>query len=101
MLTQKEQEELEEIFYKVLIKKYPIEYLIKKVKFGNLELNINENCLVPRIETEEFLLYSFKYLENKYKLSDFSFIFLELGVGSGNIILNFLYFFKFNKKIYL
>ncbi len=97
-LNSKEQEELEKILYDVLIKKYPIEYLLKKIRFGNLELNINENCLVPRLETEEFLFYSFEYLKNKYDLNDFSFIFLELGVGSGNIILNFLEFFKFNKK---
>lgn len=102
LLDNEKKRDLKVLINKVLIKNYPIEYLLKKIKFGNLELEIDENCLVPRMETEEFILYSLNYLKNKYNLNDFKFVFLELGVGSGNIILNFLDFFKYNfKNIFL
>lgn len=94
LLNKDQKKDLEMIIKKVLLKKYPLEYILGEVKFGELKLIINENCLVPRQETEELLFYSFDYIKSKYDLSKDRFLFLELGVGSGNIILNFLNFLK-------
>jgi HemK-like putative methylase len=102
LLNKDQKKDLEKIIKKVIVNKYPLEYILGKVKFGNLELIINEDCLVPRQETEELLFYSFDYLKNKYDFNKDRFLFLELGVGSGNIILNFLNFFKaFNGNIFI
>jgi len=102
LLNKDQKKDLEEVIKKVIVDKYPLEYILGKVKFGELELIINEDCLVPRQETEELLFYSFDYLKNKYDFNKDRFLFLELGVGSGNIILNFLNFFKaFNGNIFI
>jgi HemK-like putative methylase len=102
LLNKDQKKDLEEVIKKVIVDKYPLEYILGKVKFGELELIINEDCLVPRQETEELLFYSFDYLKSKYDFNKDRFLFLELGVGSGNIILNFLNFFKaFNGNIFI
>jgi HemK-like putative methylase len=94
LLNKDQKKDLEKVIKRVIVDKYPLEYILGKVKFGELKLIINEDCLVPRQETEELLFYSFDYLKNKYDFKKDRFLFLELGVGSGNIILNFFNFFK-------
>ena len=66
----------------------PVEYLTGFVEFRNLELKINQNVLIPRVETEELLDLMIEFA--KSSLEEISY--LELGTGSGAISLAFLDF---------
>ena len=57
---------------------FPIEYLIGKSQFCNLILNINPPILIPRIETEELIDFSFKLIKNYKKIIKIA----EVGTGS-------------------
>lgn len=72
----------------------PVEYLTGFVEFKNLELKVNQNVLIPRVETEELvdLLESFSS-SLMGKIS-----YLEVGTGGGAISLAFLSFLLKEKK---
>ena len=62
----------------------PVEYFTTKVDFAGLTLNINNNVLIPRIETEELSELALKIIKDKRQ----SMIkVLDLGTGSGAIVL--------------
>ncbi len=65
-----------------LEKGYPVQYLIGNVEFYNSIIDVNENVLIPRFETEYLVEKTIKYLNNmgfkKPKV-------LEIGTGSGCI----------------
>ena len=65
-------------------KRKPISYLIKKKEFWNNEFIINDKVLIPRPETEH--LVNEALLATKKKSGNI----LDLGVGSGCIILSIL-----------
>lgn len=44
---------------------YPVQYLIGYVDFYNTKININENVLIPRFETELLIDKTLKFLKNK------------------------------------
>jgi len=73
----------------------PVEYLTGFVEFTSLKLKVNQNVLIPRVETEELivLMKDFCFLL-KDKLS-----YLEVGTGSGAISLAFYDFLKKQDKI--
>ena len=63
----------------------PIAYLIGKKDFWKYEFRINESVLVPRPDTEMIVDKVIKIFKNKSKIN-----FLDIGVGSGCILLSIL-----------
>ena len=68
--------------YQKLLNGYPIQYLIGYVNFYGNKIEVNENVLIPRYETEylceKLINYSKKYFDNKISI-------LDIGTGSGCI----------------
>jgi release factor glutamine methyltransferase len=85
----KEVEENNYIVFKKLIieriKGKPIAYLTGKREFWKFEFDIDENVLIPRPDTEVIVEQVLKIFKNKNKLN-----FLDIGVGSGCILLSIL-----------
>lgn len=67
---------------KLLEKGYPVQYIIGNVEFYDNLINVNENVLIPRFETEYLVDKTIKYIK-KLKLSNIEI--LEIGTGSGCI----------------
>ena len=63
----------------------PIAYLVGRKSFWKYDFVINEKILIPRPETELIIEQVIKIYKNKPKIN-----FLEIGVGSGCIILSIL-----------
>jgi len=62
----------------------PLQYIIGKIKFHNIEININKNVLIPRPETEELTKLIISEINiNPYK----NYNILDIGTGSGCISL--------------
>ena len=68
--------------YNKLLKGYPIQYLIGYVNFYGHQINVNENVLIPRYETEYLVEKTINYI-NKY--FDRKVSILDIGTGSGCI----------------
>jgi len=72
--------------YKKLINGYPIQYLIGYVNFYGYTINVNENVLIPRYETEYLVEKTIKYCNKKFnKKIDI----LDIGTGSGAMAISF------------
>src|SRR5260221_518330 len=70
----------------------PVEYITQKAEFRGLIFGVNENVLIPRIETEEMIDLALKNLPSilEFRSSDFeSLIFADVGTGSGCIGISF------------
>ena len=67
------------------LKNKPIAYLIGKKSFWKYEFEINDKVLIPRPDTELIIEQVLKIYKNKHNIN-----FLEIGVGSGCIILTIL-----------
>ncbi len=67
---------------KKLANDYPVQYIIGNVEFYNTIINVNENVLIPRFETEYLVEKTLKYLN---KLNKDTLDILEIGCGSGCI----------------
>ena len=84
------------IVYRKLInersKGKPIAYLIKKKSFWEDEFYIDEKVLIPRPDTEIIIEQILNIFRNKNKLN-----ILEIGIGSGCILLSIL---KEKKKFF-
>ena len=63
----------------------PIAYLTGKKSFWKYEFEINDKVLIPRPDTEVIVEQALKIYKNKTKIN-----FLEIGVGSGCVILSIL-----------
>ena len=59
---------------------YPIQYLIGYVDFYNTKINVNENVLIPRFETELLIEKTINFLKDKNYNN-----LLDIGTGSGCI----------------
>lgn len=68
--------------YEKLKKKYPIQYLIGYVNFYGNKIEVNENVLIPRYETEGLVEETFNMIN--YYFNDTLNI-IDLGTGSGAI----------------
>jgi release factor glutamine methyltransferase len=66
----------------------PLYYIIGEKEFMGLEFYINENVLIPRQETETLVEEALKAANNK------TVSVLDVGTGSGCILLSFLYYNK-------
>ena len=67
------------------LKNKPIAYLIGKKSFWKYEFEINDKVLIPRPDTELIIEQVLDVYKNKHNIN-----FLEIGVGSGCIILSIL-----------
>lgn len=81
IITSKYKDNLEEVIKK-LEEGYPVQYLIGNVEFYNVLINVNENVLIPRFETEGLVDYVIKYAKNRFKEK---INIIDLGTGSGCI----------------
>lgn len=68
--------------YQKLLEGYPIQYLIGYVDFYGYKINVNENVLIPRYETEYLVEKTINYSK---KMFDSKLDILDLGTGSGAI----------------
>lgn len=68
--------------YKKLLNKYPIQYLIGYVNFYGYKINVNENVLIPRYETEYLVEKTIKYYKQVFNKKVNV---LDIGTGSGAI----------------
>lgn len=68
--------------YQKLLEGYPIQYLIGYVDFYGYKINVNENVLIPRYETEYLVEKTINYSK---KMFDGNLDILDLGTGSGAI----------------
>lgn len=79
---QKEISEKELLLFNEIFKKreqrYPLQYLLKKVDFMQLEFEVGEGVLIPRTETELIVDWALSNLKENSKI-------VEVGSGSGCI----------------
>jgi len=78
-----------EILIKKKLKKIPTAYLLGNKEFYSMNFKVNENTLIPRPETEIIVEEIKKNFKNNKKL-----LVLDLGTGSGCILLSILKEFK-------
>lgn len=64
---------------------YPVQYLIGNVEFCDSKIEVNENVLIPRFETEYLVEKVIKKLEH-YKKNSLNI--LDIGTGSGCIAIS-------------
>ena len=84
LLKDKYPNNMEEIKEKIN-NNYPVQYLIGNVEFYNSIIEVNENVLIPRFETEYLVEKVIKYLK---KYPDNTLNILDIGTGSGCIIIS-------------
>ena len=77
-----EEDIIEKFIYikKLREKNYPLQYIFKKWEFYGLELEVKENVLIPRFETELLVDEVLKFVKDNEKI-------LDIGYGSGAISL--------------
>ncbi|MDA9624571.1 peptide chain release factor N(5)-glutamine methyltransferase [Pelagibacteraceae bacterium] len=75
------------------VKKEPIAYIFEKKEFWSLDFIVNKDTLIPRPETELLIECVVKYYKNK------KIFILDIGTGSGCIILSILKELKKSKGI--
>tara|TARA_Y100000815_G_scaffold23523_1_gene19791 strand:- start:509 stop:1390 length:882 start_codon:yes stop_codon:yes gene_type:complete len=78
-----------EILIKKKLKKFPTAYLLGNKEFYSMNFKVNDNTLIPRPETEIIIEEIKKKFQNKKNL-----LVLDLGTGSGCILLSILKEFK-------
>lgn len=75
----------------------PVEYITGKVEFGGQVFEINQDVLIPRVETEEFVSLALEKIKGKNNL-----IIADVGCGSGAIGISvWLKLAQKNVKMYL
>ena len=84
ILTEKQEKKLEEWLDKLINEKMPLQYLIGSVPFNDIELFIKSPVLIPRPETEEWIL---DLIDKLKKLPKQELLILDIGTGSGVIAL--------------
>lgn len=68
---------------KLIYENKPVQYVIGNVNFCGLKLEVNENVLIPRFETEELVSYTLEYIDKLFPNKNIDII--DLGCGSGAI----------------
>lgn len=94
LLTEHQVNSLQEIFIK-RIQGIPLAYILNSQFFWKHDFYVNENVLIPRQDTETLVETFLKYFPDKKK----SLNILEIGVGSGCLILSVLDQYKNSQGI--
>lgn len=81
------------LLYKKYQNNWPLPYLLKYCFFYKLKLKINQNVLIPRPETEVMID------KIREKINDEKTNILDIGTGSGAIILNLAFIYKNRKNL--
>ena len=68
---------------------YPYQYITKNANFFGYDIYVDENVLIPRLDTEILADCICRHIEEKYDKKD-SIRILEIGVGSGAVIVAIL-----------
>ena len=68
---------------------YPYQYITKNANFFGHDIYVDENVLIPRLDTEILVDCICKHIEENYDKKD-SIRILEIGVGSGAVIVSIL-----------
>ncbi len=68
---------------------YPYQYITKNANFFGYDVYVDENVLIPRLDTEILVDRICKHIEEKYDKKE-SIRMLEIGVGSGAVIVAIL-----------
>jgi release factor glutamine methyltransferase len=89
--TPEHEHKIEQFVEQLVHKKYPLQYILGTVSFGPLELEIEPPVLIPRPETEEWVLHVIHSLQ-QYKNEPLKI--LDMCTGSGCIALTLASFFK-------
>ena len=69
--------------YEKVLNGYPIQYLIGYVNFYGYKINVNNNVLIPRFETELLVEKIIKYIKKVFNNTNLNI--LDIGTGSGCI----------------
>ncbi|KKP22483.1 MAG: Release factor glutamine methyltransferase [candidate division TM6 bacterium GW2011_GWF2_28_16] len=89
ILNKKQEDSLNKYIKEIITKHKPIQYIIGNINFLNLIIQVKEPILIPRPETEEWVDFTIKYLnenlEKYYKNQTIKI--LDLCTGSGCIAL--------------
>ena len=92
-LNSKQIESFNKLIQRRALRKEPIAYLLHNREFWSLKLNIDKNVLIPRPETEILVEYLVKYFKDSNPFI------LDIGTGSGCIIISLLQELKRSKGI--
>lgn len=68
---------------------YPYQYITKNANFFGYDIYVDENVLIPRLDTEILVDCICRHIEEKYNKKD-SIRILEIGIGSGALIVAIL-----------
>lgn len=77
-------------FFDSLIKGYPLEYIRGRAHFYKSEFDVSETVLIPRSETEILVETAASFLKDWMKMSDERLRVLDVGTGSGAIIISLM-----------
>lgn len=83
-LTSNDQQQLEQWIDKIVNQHMPLAYLIGSVPFNGLEILLQQPVLIPRPETEEWVINLIKQLQ---QLENQKLTILDIGTGSGCVAL--------------
>lgn len=73
---------------------YPLQYIINNANFMGLDFYVEEGVLIPRSDTEVLVEYLLDYID---ELESDDIKLLDIGIGSGAIVLSTAYFKPFIK----
>ncbi|MCK5476198.1 MAG: peptide chain release factor N(5)-glutamine methyltransferase [Candidatus Pacebacteria bacterium] len=96
-LTEKE-EELFNNFIDQRKKHKPVAYIINRKEFFGYEFYVNENVLIPRPETELIVEEVLKIITGVNSLEHKNYSLIDIGTGSGCILISILNELRKNKK---
>ena len=82
VLSEEQQKQLDDWLAELITEKKPLQYILGSVPFGELEILVESPVLIPRPETEEWVLWLLKKLE---PLKNERLYILDIGTGSGAI----------------
>ena len=82
ILSTEQQQKLDEWLHQLITDKKPLQYILGTVPFGQLEIIVEPPVLIPRPETEEWVLW---LLEKLKPVKNERLHILDIGTGSGAI----------------